>query len=291
MDFVINNAILAVDLAPLEPFIVNWSRLEPLPVTPDLQAGLQARVGDPLWLLGRQWQFNEFQGIMRAVRSTSVCRSIARASTAFDWIPGTPPSAGAQDFSRSSTARSRSRVGERASFLSAHRRRSGSAATTPFARGGVDPGGQCAAHRIPPVAPCIGSCNGRRRCRLDQPLAGPCHRRQCHCRSDQTIDATRRLPRADCPPSRVSRRALRKSAGWRRSSRLVCGIRVVFPRRHRRKRCVGSGPAGIHVRHARQIARWQHSTAQCSGGTQTENSTGIALPSPVIRGWVILPCP
>jgi hypothetical protein len=45
-----------------QPFLLNWSRLEALPVTPDLEPGLQARIADPLWMLGRQWQFNEFQG-------------------------------------------------------------------------------------------------------------------------------------------------------------------------------------------------------------------------------------
>ncbi len=29
---------------------------------PDLQDGLQARIHDPLWMLGRQWQFGEFNG-------------------------------------------------------------------------------------------------------------------------------------------------------------------------------------------------------------------------------------
>lgn len=99
MDVVINNAILAVGLTPLEPFIVNWSRLEPLPVTPDLQAGLQARIGDPLWLLGRQWQFNEFQaddaGSPIDVRLQVDCARIDRFRLG---PPATPPSAGAQDF-------------------------------------------------------------------------------------------------------------------------------------------------------------------------------------------------
>ncbi len=36
--------------------------IETLPSGPDLDAGLQASIADPLWLLARQWQFNEFQG-------------------------------------------------------------------------------------------------------------------------------------------------------------------------------------------------------------------------------------
>ena len=37
-------------------------RLEPLPTSDDTSEALQARVADPLWMLARQWQFNEFQG-------------------------------------------------------------------------------------------------------------------------------------------------------------------------------------------------------------------------------------
>ncbi len=42
--------------------VVLWSRLELLPETDDLAVGLQAPLADPLWLIGRQWQFSEFQG-------------------------------------------------------------------------------------------------------------------------------------------------------------------------------------------------------------------------------------
>jgi len=37
-------------------------RLEPRVRNADMNAGLQARIYDPLWLLARQWQFGEFQG-------------------------------------------------------------------------------------------------------------------------------------------------------------------------------------------------------------------------------------
>jgi hypothetical protein len=37
-------------------------RLEPACRNPDMNAGLQARIYDPLWLLARQWQIGEFQG-------------------------------------------------------------------------------------------------------------------------------------------------------------------------------------------------------------------------------------
>src|SRR6185436_16375234 len=42
--------------------ITSWTRLEPRARSGDMQSGLEARVHDPLWLLGRQWQLGEFQG-------------------------------------------------------------------------------------------------------------------------------------------------------------------------------------------------------------------------------------
>src|SRR6476469_7683414 len=44
------------------PSITSWIRLEPRARRADESVGLQARVHDPLWLLGRQWQMGEFQG-------------------------------------------------------------------------------------------------------------------------------------------------------------------------------------------------------------------------------------
>lgn len=45
-----------------DPSATTWSRLEPLPTADDVTPGLQAPVADPLWMLARQWQFNELQG-------------------------------------------------------------------------------------------------------------------------------------------------------------------------------------------------------------------------------------
>jgi hypothetical protein len=42
--------------------ITFWTRLEPHSRLDDIDAGLQARTHDPLWLLARQWQTGEFQG-------------------------------------------------------------------------------------------------------------------------------------------------------------------------------------------------------------------------------------
>jgi hypothetical protein len=44
------------------PSITSWARLEPQNVRGDVDAGVAARVHDPLWLLARQWQVGEFQG-------------------------------------------------------------------------------------------------------------------------------------------------------------------------------------------------------------------------------------
>jgi hypothetical protein len=40
----------------------TWTRLEPRPRSDDMDDGLRAAVRDPLWLLSRQWQVNEFRG-------------------------------------------------------------------------------------------------------------------------------------------------------------------------------------------------------------------------------------
>lgn len=42
--------------------ITTWTRLEPLPKSSDLLAGLRAEIADPLWLIARQRQFGELRG-------------------------------------------------------------------------------------------------------------------------------------------------------------------------------------------------------------------------------------
>jgi hypothetical protein len=56
-----------VGLADLEfivpkPSITSWQRLEANPYDLDLAAALEAQIADPLWLIGRQWQFGELRG-------------------------------------------------------------------------------------------------------------------------------------------------------------------------------------------------------------------------------------
>ena len=43
------------------PSITIWNRIEPRSRDADLKQGLEARVHDPLWMLGRQWQLGEFE--------------------------------------------------------------------------------------------------------------------------------------------------------------------------------------------------------------------------------------
>src|SRR5262245_27251048 len=46
----------------LAPSVTSWTRLEPRCREADMRTTLAARISDPLWLLGRQWQMGEFQG-------------------------------------------------------------------------------------------------------------------------------------------------------------------------------------------------------------------------------------
>jgi hypothetical protein len=62
------------------PSITGATRLETQPTTIGMLTGLKAPLADPLWMLARQWQFNEFQGedagtplrLKFAVRGTAV---------------------------------------------------------------------------------------------------------------------------------------------------------------------------------------------------------------------------
>ena len=49
-------------IAVKKPSITGVTRLETQPTAIGMLAGLQAPLADPLWMLSRQWQFNEFQG-------------------------------------------------------------------------------------------------------------------------------------------------------------------------------------------------------------------------------------
>ena len=47
----------------MPPSVTNWWRLEARSRDPLVADGLEARLADPLWSLGRQWQTGEFQGV------------------------------------------------------------------------------------------------------------------------------------------------------------------------------------------------------------------------------------
>ena len=56
------NAAIQTFVGERTPSITGITRLETLPTAINLLAGLAAPLADPLWMLSRQWQFNEFQG-------------------------------------------------------------------------------------------------------------------------------------------------------------------------------------------------------------------------------------
>lgn len=68
--------------------ITTWTRLEPRPRSAAMRASLEARLGDPLWMLGRQWQLLEFAGHDggTAVRA----RLRAESAPLSRWLPGRP---------------------------------------------------------------------------------------------------------------------------------------------------------------------------------------------------------
>ena len=63
------------------PSITIWSRIETRARTGDMEAGLEARVFDPLWLLARQWQVGEFAG---RDAGSPVNAQVASSAAAFD---------------------------------------------------------------------------------------------------------------------------------------------------------------------------------------------------------------
>lgn len=54
-------SVTAGPFAGIKPFIA-WNRLEGRPRKKDFESVLKAKIHDPLWMLGRQWQMGEFKG-------------------------------------------------------------------------------------------------------------------------------------------------------------------------------------------------------------------------------------
>jgi hypothetical protein len=64
----------------------TWTRLEPQSTLGDPRPGIEARVHDPLWMLGRQWQLGEFEG---EDAGTPLTVRVVTRTTAIDrWAPG-----------------------------------------------------------------------------------------------------------------------------------------------------------------------------------------------------------
>ncbi len=55
-------ALPETEIVALQPGVMRWQRLEAHPTATDLAPGLEARIADPLWLVGRQWQLAELKG-------------------------------------------------------------------------------------------------------------------------------------------------------------------------------------------------------------------------------------
>ena len=128
-----------------KPSITGATRLETQPTAVRLKTGLQAPVADPLWLLTRQWQFNEFQGedagtplaVKFAVKGTPRrCVSRRKRSAAAVGAAAT----------RQCAARSACRSGSRVENASAAERRGGLAGA---ADGTERRGAHRAAHGVP----------------------------------------------------------------------------------------------------------------------------------------------
>ena len=65
--------------------VTSWTRIEPRARTPSL-AGAEARLADPLWLIGRQWQLGELQG--EDAGSPAAARIVGSVGTLSRFAPG-----------------------------------------------------------------------------------------------------------------------------------------------------------------------------------------------------------
>ncbi len=73
--------------------ITTFSRLEPQPRRGDITVGAAAPVGDPLWMLARQWQVGEFSGHDGGSPIVARWRGVAAAPTRFVAGPVPPNTA------------------------------------------------------------------------------------------------------------------------------------------------------------------------------------------------------
>ena len=79
------------------PSVTTWTRLEISTRNPDPGPGLEARVYDPLWSLGRQWQLGEFAAIDGGAPTVAVVTvNGAPVSRYAAGVPGETPTAAAE---------------------------------------------------------------------------------------------------------------------------------------------------------------------------------------------------
>ena len=218
------NAELDAELDKL-PSAVTWSRLEPLTLTPDLTPGLQTLLGDPLWMLGRQWQFGEFQGEDAGTPISAVVEMRTGAAVpAAAWRP----SAG-RPARRIHAARSQDRGRARGSPGRADPRRSRPAAAAPAAPPGS---GRCGAKRSSTWGFRGGAAI----------LAG------------RVPDADQRRRRSEpCPTRRRDARRVRTEHRGARGARQLAALVRRLLRAQRRRR-LEPAPPGVPVRRAGRAA-------------------------------------
>jgi hypothetical protein len=84
-DFISKQQFVEVDAFALA-HPPTWTRLEPQSSAGDPRPGIEARVHDPLWLLGRQWQLGEFEG--EDAGSPLTVRVVTRTVAVDRWAAG-----------------------------------------------------------------------------------------------------------------------------------------------------------------------------------------------------------
>ena len=184
------------DYVTCEPLRI-WDRLEPRARRVEFDEALQARVHDPLWMLGRQWQMGEFKG--EDAGSAVLAKLARRLTPVAEVTVGRRLARG-----RGSLAARRGARRAPADRLPGHRPRAGSGAASP----------RCSTRRPPP---------SRRRRRGSVRRRAPTAR---SCARASAIDPP--APRRRTIPSRS-----RARASTRR--RAAHGCRARRPRRRRRR--------------------------------------------------------
>ncbi|MGI8457662.1 MAG: hypothetical protein ACR2LI_06085 [Propionibacteriaceae bacterium] len=87
-DFITTDRLVQLEVLAYR-FPPSWTRLEPQSTSGDPRPGIEARVHDPLWLLGRQWQLGELEG---EDAGTPLAVRVVTTTTPVDrWAAGDDP--------------------------------------------------------------------------------------------------------------------------------------------------------------------------------------------------------